>query len=68
MLVFSVERYLIKLQSNQSNKVKVSKVVSNKFWQTVGTDGTEGKGKQGLVQAVFSRGKELLTLTGDTVE
>ncbi len=60
-----MERYLIKLQSNQSNKVKVGKVVSNTFWQTIRR---LRKGKQGFVQAVFSRRKELLTITLDIVE
>ena len=40
------------------------RLASKKFWQTVRQ---LGKGKQGIAQAVFSIGGELLTLTGDIV-
>ncbi|KAK0140999.1 hypothetical protein N1851_021987 [Merluccius polli] len=40
------------------------RLASRKFWQTVQR---LRKGKQGLAQAVFSRGGELLTRTGDIV-
>lgn len=39
-------------------------LASKKFWQTVRR---LRKGKQGLAQALFGRGGELLTLTGDIV-